>query len=124
MANVHTLTIEPGGLFLLVSHVAIPVGNNSAGLSWQTARLRSGASTATVLPDGDGTLGTISASEKSDLVAGTIFEVTSQFDVGADWESLTGPQKAARVDAEYTRLVGVTQAALQQRLRYFGFTRG
>ena len=66
MANIHVLESPAPGRFRVAYHVAIPASNNPAGVAWRTAIVNSRDATrpVTVLPDGDGTNGTISAAEK------------------------------------------------------------
>ena len=114
MANIHILDNQAGRV-LLVLHIAIPAGNNSAGMAWRAALLRTGGGT-TMLPDGDGTLGTISAAEKASVLAGAIYEVMinpKRF-VGA-----AGPA----LDALHTQVSSETLAGLQVSLANFGATR-
>lgn len=73
MANIHVLAMD-GSEFTAAFHLAIPNSNNTAGVNWRTVVLRNGYGT-TILPDGDGTLGTISAAEKSDIQSGAVVEI-------------------------------------------------
>jgi len=62
-----------------VLHVAIPAGNNPAGVPWRTAvAAHVDALKPSVLPDGDGTAGTISAAEKAQIISGAVLEVVRE----------------------------------------------
>ena len=79
MANIHVLEQTAPGRFRVVLHVAIPAGNNPAGVPWRTAVAASvNAAKPSVLPDGDGTNGTISAAEKAQIISGAVFEVVRE----------------------------------------------
>jgi hypothetical protein len=120
VANWHALTGSPdGNSFRIVYHVAIPATLNRAGISYQTALVNSGLGGKTTLPDGDGTSGTISAAEKTQVQAGSLYEYAEDF--------ATNPGEAAaalqaRVDARYTALVSLVQGWLAKQLTYFGYT--
>lgn len=119
MANIHALTVD-GGQLTLVYHLAVPAGSNAAGVAWSAALVASGLGGATMLPDGDGTGGTISAAEKASLAAGTLYEDTDTLNLDG---ATTPAQRAAYVDARYTAATTRVQSELQRRLRYFGMTR-
>lgn len=80
MANSHILEQLAPGRFRVVYHVAIPATNNAAGVPWRTIMAQQVAAsvaagrTASALPDGDGTAGTISAAEKAQVISGAIYE--------------------------------------------------
>ena len=79
MANLHVLEQIGPGRFRVVLHVAIPVGNNPAGFPWRTAvAAHVDAAKPSVLPDGDGTAGTISAAEKAQIISGAVLEVVRE----------------------------------------------
>lgn len=109
----------------LVCHIAIPAGNNAAGVSWQNAIVGTKKATASVLVDGDGSgsNGTISSAEKTELATGQKVERLLPFDLGADWGIIDSQTKQARIDAAYNKLVTKVQSELSGQLQYFGFTR-
>lgn len=82
MANSHVLEqIEPGK-YRIVHHLPIPAANNLSSVPYRTilaaevaARVAQVGGRASVLPDGDGTQGTISAAEKAQIVSGAIYEL-------------------------------------------------
>lgn len=79
MANLHVLEQTGPGRFRVVLHVAIPAGNNPAGFPWRTAvAAHVDALKPSVLPDGDGTAGTISAAEKAQIISGAVLEVVRE----------------------------------------------
>ena len=80
MANLHVLESPAPGRFRVAYHVAVPAGNNPAGVAWRTAIVnsRGAAQAVSVLPDGDGTNGTISAAEKAQIVSGAVLEVARE----------------------------------------------
>lgn len=79
MANLHVLEQIGPARFRVVLHVAIPAGNNPAGVPWRTAvAAHVDALKPSVLPDGDGTAGTISAAEKAQIISGAVLEVVRE----------------------------------------------
>lgn len=122
MAEVHVRVIH-GRRLRLVCHVPAPAGNNSASVPWATALKNSGIAGTTELPDGDGTAGTIDATEKTSIVNGDVYERAVPYDTGADWDGLSASAKNARIDAIYAAVLAETQTSLQARLKYFGYTR-
>jgi hypothetical protein len=133
MANMHVLGAEGGGAYRIVCHYAIPATTNSAGLAWRTAYARSRGWPAdvlpTVLPDGDGTLGTISAADKATVTGTlpstvpTVAEETERFDFPSDWTGLSGAQRQAVLDAWYAAQNTEWTARLQALLLWWGYTR-
>lgn len=123
MANWHSLsgTVD-GNSFLIVYHVPIPIANNRASVSYRTALVNSGIGGKTQLPDGDGTLGTISAAEKTSIQSGALYEYSEYFPTNP---GQTLAQLQAAVDAKFTALSdvnGTLVKALQAQLTYFGGT--
>ena len=112
MANIHVLESPAPGRFRVVYHVAVPATNNPAGVAWRTAVVNSRDATrpVTVLPDGDGTKGTISAAEKAQIVSGEVYEVVH------DEKGQTG----AGINALHAARSAEVLAALQARLAQFG----
>lgn len=121
MANLHTL-LRSGVEVTVAAHIAVPVGNNSAGVAWAMALLNSGLGGKTVLKDGDGTGGTISAAEKAAIVAGTVVEAVDTVRT----DSVFGGAATinAYLDAQYILISNRTLTWLQDVLRWFGGTRG
>lgn len=93
MANMHMMGLD-GTEFDVIFHFAVPNSNNTSGVNWQVVVLRMGYGT-TQLPDGDGTLGTISSAEKASIAAGALAEVrqrvkptTASFPTGAQLDAM------------------------------------
>ncbi len=127
MAKAHVLTTQ-GQVSRVAFHISIPAaGNNGAGIQWRTAVKNSGVAFpegkagTTILPDGDGTGGTISSTEKTDLVNGLIVEAVSN-DVTIP-SGLTTAQANAFLDDLHAAKAAEVQAIIQARLQYFGYTR-
>lgn len=124
MANLHILTSDARTAEVAaVAHVAVPVGNNAAGIAWRTAVVRSGLGGRTVLPDGDGTGGTISAAEKTGIVTdGSLYEEPVTLRPAS---VPSGNQAAlnAYMDAVYSEVSSRVLARLAVQLNYYGATR-
>lgn len=119
MAKAHVLDTA-GGLTRVVFHVDVPTGNNSAGTAWASVLVNSSTGGTTVLPDGAGTGGTISAAEKTSIQGGTVFEVVDRVQIPL---GLNAAQANAFLDAVHAAKVVEAQAQITARLTYFGFTR-
>lgn len=124
MANMHVRTIRDG-IYEVVCHYPIAAtGNNSAGLQWRTAYLRGRATTpTTVLPAGDGTLGTISAAETTSIQTGAVAEEVILFTPPGDWETMNATQRGAAIDSWYSANLAAFNNANAARLAWLGFTR-
>lgn len=119
MANIHSLVNMGGADYQVVVHLAVPAGNNPAGTPWQTAVANMADGGTTVLKDGDGTGGTISAVEKAQIIAGTVVEVVTTLRL----DTVALANVSAFLTAEFTRIQTQTLAELQVKLRFFGATR-
>ena len=111
MANVHVLESVGAGRFRVAYHVVIPTANNAAGISWRVCvTSQVDAAKPSVLRDGDGTGGTISAAEKAQIVSGAIAEIVREE------KGQTGPG----INAMFAQRSAEVLAALQARLAQFG----
>jgi hypothetical protein len=75
VSGLHVLE-RVGNQYRVALHITVPTGNNSAGVSWANVLIKSGLGGDTVLADGTGTDGGISAAEKASIAGGTVLEVT------------------------------------------------
>jgi hypothetical protein len=117
----HVLTgTDDGNSFRIVNHIPIPSAVNRVNVNYRTAIINSGLGGRTVLPDGDGTGGTISAAEKAAILAGSLYEHVEDF---ATNPGETAAQLQARLDARYDALVGIVQDRAAKMLSYYGFAR-
>lgn len=115
MSNIHITTMD-GNEVTAVLHFVIPGTNNQDGVPWRTIAARFYGTTT--LPDGDGTLGTISAAEKNSIVAGALVEQVLVFKLA------TGLPTGAQMDARFTAEQTSFQQAMQARFAHYGLTRG
>lgn len=114
MADVHILGIA-GGRLTALCHFAIPNTTNAAGMNWRAVALRNGYGT-TELPDGDGTLATISAAEKANIASGALVEVRQTL-------KLSPSPTGAEVDAAYATAKQAFLSDFQARFNRFGQVR-
>lgn len=110
MANVHVLEQVRTDAYRVVMHIAIPNANNPFGMGYRAIIAR--VAGTTVLPDGDGTNGTISAAEKAQVVAGSVYEHVT----------VEKGQTVAGMAAQYTRRSSEVLAELQARYAQYGRT--
>lgn len=125
MSHVHVLNKGSDGEHRLVCHFAVPAGNNSvpvaAGgtVTWQEALKASlGGSPASVLPDGDGTKGTISAGELANVASGAVLE--RQYSFPVDSGGTTDALREASILAFYAKKKTQVTAEIAAQLGYFG----
>jgi hypothetical protein len=114
MANNHIQTTD-GSELVVVVHFAVPDTNNAAGVNWRIIAARFHGTT--VLVDGDGTNGTISSAEKSQIVAGALVEQTITFKLGNN--NPTGPQ----IDSAYSAAQTAFNTEFQNKYNRYGQTR-
>jgi hypothetical protein len=120
MASWHALTGDSfGNAFRIVMHFPIPAaGTNRAGVQWRVALANSGLA-RTVLPDGNGSNGTIAAAEKADILAGAVYEHVEEV---ATNPGETDAQYRDRIIALHAARQVEVLARLQKALTYFGYT--
>ncbi len=121
MTRLHVLAGDIGGRYRCVLHEPVSAGNNAVGVAWRTALIRSKLGGTTILPDGDGNGGTISAAEKTQIVNGEIIEIILDFQDDPAWNTT---QRNAALDNEITKHSAEVLIRLQAQLRFFGYTRG
>jgi hypothetical protein len=114
MANLHILSQDEQRV-RAVLHVDIPAANNAAGVSWRSAVLRNGFGT-TILPDGDGTLGTVSAAEKALIQSGARVEIVRVLKFGQ-------APTVAELDVLAARESSAFLTDFQLRFNRYGMTR-
>ena len=119
MANVHILE-KSGANYRMALHIAIPSGNNGAGVAVRTAVINSKLGGTTILPDGDGTAGSIGAVEKTSVTTGAVVEVVRSLDITQGGTLTTGAQIAAFLNDFYASEAAACLADLQSRLAQFG----
>jgi hypothetical protein len=118
MANMHVLQRGGGGV-TVVMHVAVPNANNAVGQNWRTVLIASHLGGTTVLPDGDGTAGTISATEKATIASGSVYETV----VTLRPEQVAFGALPAWLDLQYAQASAAALALLEDQLNYYGYTR-
>lgn len=119
MAKAHVLSTSAGRA-TVAWHIAVPTGNNSAGIAWSAAVKNSGVGAPSRLPAGTGTDGTISTTETTAITDGTTYEIVDEIDIPA---GLNAAQANTLLDAYHAARTAEVQALLQERLAYFGYTR-
>lgn len=118
MADMHVIDGDVNGKVKVVMHFDFPDTLNAAGVSYRTALVRAAMASVSVLPDGDGTGGTIDAVEKASLAAGAIIEHIEAFEV--ETAGVTVALIRAALRSRYARESTRVVAELQKRLRYYG----
>ena len=107
MAKAHVLDTN-GATPRVCFHITTPAGNNSAGIAWAPVLVNSGLG------------GTTPAAEKTDVQAGSTYEVIDSTVIPS---GLNQAQANAFLDALHAAKVTEVQADIQKRLPYFGFVR-
>ena len=118
MSKVH-IGAARDGLYRMVIHTTIPVGNNSANESWVNCVLEDRKDelgvVSSALTTGTGTY-QITAAELASLQAGTIIE----YEASVHAES--GGASAVSIDAIADSVIAQEQGRLQARYKYYGHT--
>lgn len=120
MSNIHQLERTANNRYRVAFHIAVPAGNNAAGVAWASVIKNSGRGGTTVLATGDGTGldGGIGTGEKSNITNGTVYEYVTEIDT----QGLSGANLLALVNDRYNAAVTEIQAKLQAELGSFGRT--
>ena len=119
MADMH-VTTGRGKEWSIVMHFDVPNVNNNVDVNYRAALVASGLGGSTQLPEGDGSNGTIDATEKAAIAAGSIVERSVPFVVesgGTTTAELRGTLRELYAAKEASVI-----AELQRQLRYFGHT--
>lgn len=118
--NWHARTCdEKGNAVEVIFHIPIAAGNNRAAVSYRTALVKSGLGGVTAMTEGSAN-GEITTAEKTQVVAGEIYEVTETFHTNP---GETANQLRLRIDARYTELAAQVPPRLQNILSYWGYDR-
>ncbi len=116
----HVVTGGDSGEWSIVMHFAVPDTNNAVMVNHRTADINSGLGGTTILLDGDGTDGTISAAEKTSIVNGEVFEHVVSFPVESGGTST--PKLRTTIRDLYASEETSVIDRLKKRLRYYGHT--
>ena len=120
MADIHILAETRKGAWRVVMHFAVPNATSPVGMSYRTALLTSGLGGSTQLPDGDGSAGTISATEKAQIEAGEVAEVAVEFLVESGGATTASVRDFLR--QSYATKKNEYLGEMQRKLKYFGHT--
>ncbi len=118
MSNIHRMERVASTKWRCVFHIAVPAGNNSAGVAWASVIKNSGQYGTTRLLDGDGsgTDGGIATAEKASITGGTVVE----YELVVDTQGLSGAALQTLVNAHYNAAVTEIQAKVLAALGQFG----
>lgn len=116
MSKIHILEVN-NGLAQVVLHSAVPVGDNTAKISWKTATLASGKYGTTVLKEGINK-GEISVAEKAEIVACDKIEVVGSIPIES------GGATPESIEAMCDAIINAYKNEMQRQLKYFGYTAG
>jgi hypothetical protein len=127
MSDIHVIAGNGAGEWSVVFHFDVPDVNNAAGVNVRTALLRSGLiaqhgepPSVSVLPDGDGTGGTIETAEKDKIAAGEVYEHVERLTLNG--VGMTNPLRTTLLRERYAALDSENLSVLQDRLNFFGVT--
>lgn len=113
MADITVLERNNDNRWRVVMHFPVPAGINAASVTWRDALIASGIGGTTILPDGDGTGGTINAADKVLIESGALLEHVESVRLGSG-----NPVSAA--EELYNSRKADKTAQLQARLNQYG----
>lgn len=117
MARMHILQQTSPNTYDVVVHATTPVGNNSAGVAWNTALVNAGLA-RTSMASGTGP-GQITVAEAAQVTAGTVIEARFLWGDDPAW---TNPQRLADLNLRADQAVAEVLANYAERLKQFGRT--
>lgn len=115
MSRLHIMTGDANNVFTVVCHAPTPVGNNSAGIAWNTA-VANALKPVTRMTIGVGP-GQITTAESNQVASGDVLEVSFQFNDDPNWSA---PTRTAQLNLIATDAVTRTQNELGAKLKWFG----
>ena len=118
MADITVLERDTHNRWRVVMHFPVPPGSNAAGVPWRAALVLSGIGGSTILPNGDGTGGTISAADKALIESGALLEHVES--VLLESGGNTQQQVEAAAAGFYNALKTDLTAQLAARLMQYG----
>src|SRR5262249_10852203 len=118
MSNIHVLGQSGKDTYTVVVHVAVPAGNNSAGVSWQTAVVNAGRN-VTQMVAGSGA-GQITPAEAAQVASGAVLEGSFQWGDDPTW---TNQQRLDDLTLRASQLQAELLAQTAAALKFYGFTR-
>lgn len=118
MADMHIIAGDGKGNYRIVAHFDVPDANNALGVNYRDALVNSGLLSVSVLPDGDGTEGTIDATEKAALANGSKFERVVSAPI--DGPGTTNASRVTMLQDRYPVLETQAVDDLKARLKFFG----
>jgi hypothetical protein len=116
MAKIHAFNFGEGGTCRVILHTAMPPGNNLVGNSWKDIWIAAGYN-QTSLTEGNG-IGQITPSEKADVEAGNIIEISSIV------PSNIIKQGPIAVNAYVDEVITSMKSKLSSEYAYYGWTNG
>lgn len=118
MAAINVLEINPNGMADVVIHFTVPVGNNSAGVTWKLAALNSGWSGKTKMATGTGP-GQISSADAALVASGDLIEIVVPIPAyDGSGAIITSGKLTTIATAAQNDWLARAQAAL----KYYGYT--
>lgn len=118
MSDMHVIDGDGRGSWKVVMHFAVPDADNDVGVNYRIALVNSGLKSTSVLPDGDGTGGSISTDEKNDLAAGILYEHVVSLRL--DGSGTTNASRVANLKKLYAAAETEVINKLQKQLKLFG----
>ncbi len=121
MADMHVIDGDGQSSWKVVMHFDIPDIDNDVSVNYRTALANSGivdSVSPSVLPDGDGTVGSISAAEKTVLTDGVKYEHVVS--INLDGTGTTNASRIANLKSVYASTETQVINSLKRRLKLFG----
>lgn len=117
MSKIHILK-NNNGRYQAILHFAVPVGNNSAGVTWKDCIVNSGRN-KTDMTEGVGA-GQIPNAEKVNIIAGDMIEISMSLLVESGGTS--GAVLIAAITEMADTHINTGKNRLQKEYKYYGYT--
>ena len=117
--DIHVLTGDGLGVWTLAFHFAVADADNEVGVNYRTALINSGLGGTSAMAEGTGA-GQITTAELAQVAAGELYEYS--ISVPLESGATNNAEMLATARAMYARDETRVLAALQKRLRYYGYT--
>lgn len=118
MADIHILAGDGRKHWRVAFHLDVPDAMNDAGVNYRRALVNSGLISLSVMPEGDGSKGTIEVFDRLALAEGALWEHVES--IRGDTHGQTAQSQRTALKLAYARAELDVLKRLKRKLKYFG----